>query len=76
VAYYRLYFLDGSNRIEQFREFEAITDLVAIAQADEWRDRGAMELWSEKRKVRRWAALQPSAEAAAGVVMRRLRTAG
>lgn len=76
MAYYRLYFLNGSNRIEHFREFEAITDLVAMAQADEWRTLGAMELWSGQRKVRRWEPLQPSPELRARSATRALRATG
>lgn len=54
MAYYRLYFFGGGNRIEQFREFEMRDDLAAIRQAAQWRGTAPMELWSGARKVRRW----------------------
>jgi hypothetical protein len=63
MAYYRLYFLDGtSGHIHEFREFESADDLAALAQAAAWRSINPMELWSGARKVRRWegiAALHP-----------------
>jgi hypothetical protein len=58
MAYYRLYFLDGAHRIEQFREFELPNDMLAIRQAAEWRGMMAMELWCGPRKVRRWDELR------------------
>lgn len=54
MAYYRLYFFDGSGSIEQFREFELHHDLVAIQQAAEWRREQPMELWTGARMVKRW----------------------
>jgi hypothetical protein len=63
MAYYRLYFLDGSTyRIQEFREFEAENDLAALARAAGWRSISPMELWCGGRKVRNWdgiAALHP-----------------
>jgi hypothetical protein len=57
MAYYRLYFFNGSGgRIHEFREFEAADDLAAIHLAAEWRGPEPMELWSGGRKVRRWDA--------------------
>ena len=57
MAYYRLYFLDGSGtHITGFTEFEAETDEAAIGTADAVRRTLAMELWCERRKVRRWEA--------------------
>lgn len=56
MNYYRLYFMDReSGHIVQFREFEAETDEVAIETAERWRDRDAMELWNQERKLRYWA---------------------
>lgn len=60
MAYYRLYFFDGSGRIHQFREFELDHDLLAIRQAAEWRSTEAMELWTGTRMVRRWDHLPNS----------------
>lgn len=74
MAYYRLYFLDGFGHIEQFREFEAMTDAIAIAQSEEWRTPAGMELWSERRKVRSWDALRASPEAKARSILRAIRT--
>ena len=54
MAYYRLYFLDGSGSIEHFREFELQHDVVAIHQAAEWRKNQAMGLWTGARMVKRW----------------------
>ncbi len=73
MAYYRLYFLDGFGHIEHFREFEAATDLAAIVQADEWRSRSAMELWSGRRKVRHWFPLTLSPEARGREAIRAVR---
>jgi hypothetical protein len=73
MAYYRLYFLNGGGHIEEFREFEAVTDAAAITQADEWRSAGAMELWSGRRKVRSWQALGLSPEAIARSRVRAVR---
>jgi DNA-binding transcriptional regulator YiaG len=74
MAYYRLYFLDGSSHIEHFREFEAITDAAAVAQSEQWRAANAMELWCERRKVKRWEALASSPEAKARAVLRAIRS--
>jgi len=58
MGYYRLYFLDGyDRRITDFDEFEAATDLCAIAAAESRRRMAAMELWCEDRKVRHWEPL-------------------
>jgi hypothetical protein len=73
MAYYRLYFLDGRSHIEHFHEFEADTHAAAVAQADEWRTLNAMELWSGRRKVKRWEALSLSPEARARSVLREIR---
>lgn len=54
MAYYRLYFFDGTDRIEHFREFELSDDLLAIQQSAEWRCAAPMELWTGTRMVRRW----------------------
>jgi hypothetical protein len=62
MAYYRLYFLDGSNgRIREFREFYAEDDLTASTIAADWRSIGPMELWCQTRKVKRWPAGTASA---------------
>ena len=76
MAYYRLYFLDGHNHIEHFREFEAPTDAAAIAQSAEWRGLNAMELWSERRKVRSWEALGLSPESRARSAVKAMRLVG
>ena len=75
MAYYRLYFLDGVGHIAQFHEFEADDDRAAVALADSWRGIGAMELWSGRRKVRRWDSLAHAAEARARSAVRALRLA-
>ena len=73
MAYYRLYFFDCGAHIEQFREFEAITDAKAIQQSHEWRGMNAMELWSGRRRVKYWEALSASPEARARSTLRSLR---
>jgi hypothetical protein len=73
MAYYRLYFLNPDNHIEHFREFEAINDVTAIEQSDEWRASNAMELWSGRRKVQAWEALGIPPEVHARSVLRSLR---
>ena len=75
MAYFRLYFLDRSNHIEHFREFEALTDAAAIAQSEEWRGAEAMELWSGRRRVKSWEAFGSSPEALARSAVRTLRLA-
>jgi hypothetical protein len=54
MAYYRLYFFDGSGRIQRFREFELDHDWLAIQHAAAWRSIEAMELWTGTQRVRRW----------------------
>lgn len=73
MTYYRLYFLDGSNHIEHFREFEAAGDADALRQSEEWRGLNAMELWSGGRKVACWTRLSPSPEAVARSALQALR---
>jgi hypothetical protein len=73
MAYYRLYFLDGFGHIRRFREFEARTDAIAVGQAEEWSTESAMELWSERRKVRSWDAPGLSPEARARSMLRTIR---
>ena len=73
MAYYRLYFLDFQNHIEHYREFEAITDAMAVEQSNEWRDLSAMELWSGRRRVKSWSALGAAPEAKARSAVRTLR---
>jgi hypothetical protein len=76
MAYYRLYFFDRSDgHIDQFREFEAPDDPAAIAQAADWRELDAMELWSGGRKVKRWEALALLPEARARSTVNALRAA-
>jgi hypothetical protein len=75
MAYYRLYFLDGFGHIKQFREFEAQSDAIAVAQAEKWSTQSAMELWSERRKVRSWESQALSAEARARSMLRAIRPA-
>ena len=58
MVYYRLYQLHGpKNEVESFREFEADDDLMAIAGCEVWRGPNPMELWSGRRKVRRWEGM-------------------
>lgn len=61
MAYYRLYFLDGAGaHIRSFAQFEAASDRDAVAAAEAQRTSAAMELWCERRKVRRWEPLWPA----------------
>ena len=57
MAYYRLYFFDGSGSIEHVREFELQHDVVAVQQAAQWRKHRRMELWSGARTVKQWDEL-------------------
>ena len=55
MRYYRLYFMDRfSGHIDQFREFEAEDDDVALAIAEGWREDRPMELWNRERKLKYW----------------------
>lgn len=74
MAYYRLYFFDRGGHIDQFREFEAPDDAQAVARAAEWRDLEAMELWSGRRRVKRWEAYALAPEARARSAVSALRT--
>ena len=69
MAYYRLYFFDRGGHIDQFREFEAPDDALAVAEAADWRELDAMELWCGRRMVRRWEAfaLAPETRARSAV---------
>ena len=54
MTYYRLYFLDAQARhIKAFEEFEAESEVEAIARADSQGGRGPCELWSGRRKLHR-----------------------
>jgi hypothetical protein len=58
MVYYRLYQLrETTNEVTSFEEFEADGDSLAIAMAEVWRSFNPMELWSGRRKVRRWEAV-------------------
>jgi hypothetical protein len=75
MTYYRLYFLDGlRGHIDHFREFETHTDADAVAQAEEWREKSAMELWCGDRKVMSWDTLALSPESKARETLRSVRT--
>jgi hypothetical protein len=57
-----MYQLHGPrNNVRSFREFEADEDATAIAECENWRDSNAMELWSGRRKVRRWEEMTKQA---------------
>ena len=73
MTYYRLYFFDGSNHIEHFREFEANSDVEALRQSEDWRDVHAMELWSGGRKVSNWTSRSSSPEVDARAALHALR---
>ena len=74
MAYYRLYFFDRfSGHIDHFREFEAPDSASAVAQAADWRELDAMELWCGRRKVRRWEAFELAPEMRARSVVTALR---
>jgi hypothetical protein len=74
MAYSRLYFFDlRTAHIGHFREFEAPADADAIARSGDWREPGAMELWSGGRKVQRWEAYALIPEVRARSAVRALR---
>jgi hypothetical protein len=57
MSYYRLYFLDSSNRIREALDMEQPDDRGAIAAAAaRAADGRAMELWNYDRVVRRFEA--------------------
>jgi hypothetical protein len=63
MSYYRLYFFDRfSGHIDQFREFEADSDELALAQATRWSDGRAMELWNLERRLKQWQVEGPVEE--------------
>ena len=58
MTYYRLYFMDAqSGHIDHFRELNAGDDSAAIAMAEDARTLSPMELWSGRKKIRRWEAI-------------------
>lgn len=58
MVYYRLYRLaEPGGRFVGFEEIEAADDDAAIAAAEAYRGAQALELWSGKRKVRRFDPL-------------------
>src|SRR5688500_14552600 len=60
VAYFRLYFMESfSGHIEYVRDFEADSDEIAEALAEDARGIGPMELWKGRQKVKRWEARPP-----------------
>jgi hypothetical protein len=75
MAYYRLYFFGRGGHIDQFREFEAPDDALAVAQAADWRELDAMELWCGRRMVRCWEAFASLPEARARSAVSALRAA-
>ena len=58
---YRLYFLDGDSHIHGSEDICAGDDGAAISLAQDWAEKGPLELWTGSRKVWR---LDPSREAA------------
>ena len=56
MLYYRLYFMTAAGRIRRFAEFDAPHDEAAITLAAEHAGEQPLELWCEKRMVRRFAA--------------------
>ena len=55
---YRLYFMDSTGPwFRALREFEASSDELAAALAEDARGRGPMELWTGNRRVRQWQAV-------------------
>ena len=58
---YRLYFLDPSNHVVGFNEYECSNDEEAIVRAQQFKDGRALELWSRARFVARITSNPPSA---------------
>ena len=57
MATYRLYLLGERHReIRSYKEFDAASDLEAIAIAEDLRGMETVELWSSGRRVKRFAA--------------------
>jgi hypothetical protein len=54
VRYYRLYFLDKSNRIRQAVDMQHEDDAAAVEAAKAQADGRRMELWNQDRVVRRF----------------------
>ena len=50
---FRLYFLDGANRIKHAAEFACDDDAQAIEAVEQHRDGHDMELWQGKRFVKK-----------------------
>ena len=56
MIYYRLYFMNGSDHIERFHEFEAIDEEAAIRRSEMFIAGRAMELWHGETMLQRWDA--------------------
>jgi hypothetical protein len=61
VAYYRLYFLDKSDRIREAIDMQCADDEAAIEAVAGHADGRRMELWNQDRVVRRFAAKDEAA---------------
>ena len=58
MASYRLYQLRiKTNEIMSFQDFEAETDILAMAIVEQRRMFNPMELWSGRRRIRHWEPL-------------------
>ena len=63
MPYFRLYLTDPSGHILRCKDFEADSDALAVAKADDLRDGTSAELWQEGRKVQTFAASQEARRA-------------
>ena len=50
---YRIYLIDGQNRVQRRHEFEGPDDLSAFAKANQLRNSQAAEIWESTRLVAR-----------------------
>ena len=57
---YRVFFMDGAGEVEYSREFQAPSDAIALALAEDARGPGPLELWRGESRIRRWEAMKPN----------------
>jgi hypothetical protein len=59
MAGYRLYFMDRDDHIKDAVELDCVDDDDAVRQAEDYRERGRMELWRRARVVMKFFPTGP-----------------
>ncbi|MCL6699820.1 hypothetical protein LZ496_13650 [Sphingomonas sp. NSE70-1] len=60
---FRIFYVDaGSGHITGSQDFNADDDLDAVRQAEDYRTKSAMELWSGTRRIKGWEPIDAPIE--------------